>query len=117
MASENAAIFRTPTADDPALAEVVRRLVAAYKPERIYLFGSVARGEGGPDSDYDLMVIVPDNAPRELRDCDLAYRVLRGLGIAKDVLIWTRSEFEKRLHLRASLPSAILREGRLLHAA
>jgi predicted nucleotidyltransferase len=117
MASEHGTIFRAPTAGDPVLAEVVRRLVEAYRPERIYLFGSVARGEGGPDSDYDLMVVVPDNAPRELRDCDLAYRALRGLGIAKDVLVWTRSEFEKRLHLKASLPSVILREGRLLHAA
>jgi predicted nucleotidyltransferase len=49
-------------ARDPTLAEIVRRLVAAYQPERIYLFGSVARGEAGPDSDYDLLVIVPDDA-------------------------------------------------------
>jgi predicted nucleotidyltransferase len=44
---------------DPMLAEIVRRLVEAYQPERIYLFGSLARGEGGPDSDYDLMVVFP----------------------------------------------------------
>jgi hypothetical protein len=49
--------------------------------------------------------------------CVHAYRALRGLGIAKDILVWTRSEFEKRRHLKASLPSAILREGKLLHAA
>jgi hypothetical protein len=42
---------------------------------------------------------------------------IRGLGIAKDLLVWTRSEFEKRLHLKASLPSTIIREGKLLHAA
>ncbi len=41
---------------DPVLGEVVRRLVEAYNPERIYLFGSVARGESGPDSDCDIMV-------------------------------------------------------------
>jgi hypothetical protein len=52
-----------------------------------------------------------------MQECDLAYRALRGLGIAKDILVWTRSEFEKRLHLKASLPSAILREGKILHAA
>ena len=68
-------------------------------------------------SDYDLMVVVPDHAPPELKDCDLAYRALRGLGIAKDLLVWTHSEFEKRLHLKASLPSTIVREGKLLHAA
>ena len=117
MVTGRAAIFKTPTASNPALAEAVRRLVEAYRPERIYLFGSVARGDAGPDSDYDIMVVVPDDAPRELQDCDLAYRLLQGMGVAKDVLIWTRSEFEKRLHLKASLPSTILREGKLLHAA
>ena len=117
MATQNAGILRIPTAGDPVLSEVVRRLVEAYRPEYIYLFGSVARGDAGPNSDYDIMVVVPDEAPREMQDCDLAYRMLRGLGIAKDILVWTRSEFEKRLHLKASLPSAIVREGKLLHAA
>ena len=45
---------------------MVRRLVDAYHPERVYLFGSVARGDAGPDSDYDLMVVVPDDAPAHL---------------------------------------------------
>ena len=117
MANERAASFPAPTASDPVLAEVVRRLVETYRPERIYLFGSVARGDSGPDSDYDLMIVVPDDAPVELQDCDAAYRALRGLGIAKDVFVWKRGEFEKRLHLKASLPSTILREGKLLHAA
>jgi hypothetical protein len=35
-------VFKTPAADDEALGEAVRRLVEAYQPERIYLFGSVA---------------------------------------------------------------------------
>jgi predicted nucleotidyltransferase len=117
MASERTFVLQTPAAGNPVLAEVVRRLVDAYHPDRIYLFGSAARGDAGPDSDYDIMVVVPDDAAPELRDCDVAYRALRGLGIAKDILVWTRHEFEKRLHLKASLPSTILREGKLLHAA
>ncbi|MBI4875061.1 MAG: nucleotidyltransferase domain-containing protein [Acidobacteria bacterium] len=106
-----------PSADDAVLAEVVRRLAEVYRPDRIFLFGSAARGDAGPDSDYDIMVVVPDEAAGEMQDCDLAYRALRGLGIAKDILVWRRTEFEKRLHLRASLPSLILREGKLLYAA
>ena len=102
---------------DPKLAEVVRRLVEAYQPQRIYLFGSVARGEAGPDSDYDLLVIVPDDAQPERSDSDLAYRILRGTGIATDVVVWTRSSFERRQHVVASLPATVLREGRLVHAA
>lgn len=103
--------------DDPKLTEVVRRLVEAYEPERIYLFGSKARGDAGPESDYDLMVIVPDHAPPERRRSRLAYERLWGTGTAADVLVWTKDAFEKRLHVKASLPATIEREGKLLYAA
>jgi len=103
--------------EDPRLAEIVRRLVDAYEPERIYLFGSQARGEAGPDSDYDLLVVVPDEAAPTRCSSDLAYHALRGTGIAADVLVWTRSRFERRQHVVTSLPATVLREGRLIHAA
>ena len=103
--------------EDARLTEIVRRLVEAYQPERIYLFGSVARGQAGPDSDYDLLLIVPDEASPERKRSRLAYEVLWGTGVAADVLVCTHSYFESRQHLKASLPGMILREGRLLHAA
>ena len=115
MVNENATVFVTPTASDPALAEVVRRLVEAYQPERIYLFGSVARGDAGPDSDYYILVVVPDAAPPDRRRSRLAYQVLRGTGTAADVLVCTRSYLEQRRFLRASLPATALREGMALH--
>jgi len=99
------------------LADIVRRLTEAYDPLAIYLFGSKARGEAGPDSDYDLMVIVPDDSPPERRQSRLAYERLWETGCAADVLVWTREAFDSRSHLRASLPGTILREGRLLYAA
>jgi predicted nucleotidyltransferase len=99
------------------LAQMVERLVDAYQPERIYLFGSKARGDAGPDSDFDLMVIVPDAAPAEQQQSRLAYERLWGTGTAADVLVWPARRFAERTHLRASLPATILREGRLLYAA
>ncbi|MCC6764083.1 MAG: nucleotidyltransferase domain-containing protein [Deltaproteobacteria bacterium] len=106
-----------PEIQDPRLGEVLRRLVDAYRPETIDLFGSYARGDVGPDSDYDLMVVVSDDAPPERRRSRLAYERLWGTGIAADVLVWTRSRFDSRLPLRASLPATVMREGRLLYAA
>jgi len=91
--------------------------VTAYQPERVYLFGSKARGDAGSDSDYDLLVVVADDAPAERRTSHLAYTVLWGTGAAADVLVWPRTRFESRLHLKASLPAAVQREGRLLHVA
>lgn len=105
------------SAEDPTLTELLRRLVPAYEPDRVYLFGSRARGEDGPDSDYDLMLVVPDDAPPERRRSRLAYEVLRGTGVAADVLVCSRTWFDRRGGLAASLPGTILREGRLLHAA
>lgn len=109
--------MREPFTQDAKLAQIVRRLVDAYQPEEIYLFGSVARGQAGPDSDYDLLLIVPDSAAPERRRSRLAYQALRGTGIAADVVVWTRSRFDSRTHVRASLPAIVLREGKLLHAA
>ena len=100
-----------------ALAKVVERLIEAYVPQRIYLFGSKARGDYGSDSDFDLLVVVPDTAPPDRKRSRLAYQVLRGTGTAADVLVWTHGAFESRLHLAASLPATVAREGRLLHAA
>jgi len=102
---------------DGALAEIVRRLVAAYQPERIYLFGSIARGDADEDSDYDLMVVVPDDAPPERRDSGRAYEALWGVGTAVDAVVCTSGWFNARTHLKASLPGTVLREGKLLYAA
>lgn len=104
-------------AEVAALIDIVERLIVAYEPERIYLFGSRARGDMGPDSDFDLLVIVPETAPPERRRSRLAYEALWGTGTATDVLVWTTGRFAERAHLRASLPGTILREGRLLYAA
>ena len=103
--------------DAGALARVAERLIGAYRPESIYLFGSKARGDYGPDSDLDIMVVVPDEAPETRKQSRLAYERLWGTGIAAGVLVWTHDRFASRAHLRASLAGTILREGKQLYAA
>ncbi|MDA1196059.1 MAG: nucleotidyltransferase domain-containing protein [Planctomycetota bacterium] len=100
---------------DHALAEAVGRVVATYAPTHVYLFGSHARGDAGPDSDYDLMVVVDDTVPDERVAPGLAYEALWGLGTPADVVIWRKSAFDARRTLRASLPGTVLREGVLLY--
>ena len=109
--------FKPPSAGDPVLSEAVRRLSTAYHPLWIYLFGSAARGDAGVDSDYDIMVVVSDNAPAELQRSRRGYSALRDLGIPKDIFVSTAREFQMQLHLKASFPSTIVREGILLYAS
>lgn len=103
--------------DDPVVSEIVRRLVATYEPERVYLFGSAARGQTGPNSDYDILLVVPHDASSERLRARRAYEVLWGIGVALDVLVWRRSAFDERARMSTSLPAVVLREGIPLHAA
>jgi len=100
---------------DQTLSDIVQRLAQAYQPERIYLFGSRARDDFRPESDYDLLVIVPDDAPPERRNDRLASESLRDIRAATSVLVDCSSYFEARRYLRASLPGIVLREGKLLY--
>lgn len=102
---------------DPTLKEMVRRLEEHLRPERIYLFGSRARGEAGPNSDYDLLVVVADSKlPGYKRDQE-AFRALRGVGAAKDVIVLTSEEFRRKSSVVCSLSATVLREGKLLYVA
>jgi predicted nucleotidyltransferase len=102
---------------DPVLAEIIRRLVEGFRPERIYLFGSKARRDGSPDSDYDLMMVVLQAEEPGYRLAQRAHSLLWGLGAAADIVVSRRDAFESKLHLAASLPATVAREGRLLYAA
>ncbi len=61
--------------DQQALDELVRRIVEAVHPLKIILFGSAARGEMGPDSDVDVMVVMPEGTHRGETAGDMYQRV------------------------------------------
>jgi hypothetical protein len=97
--------------------EITRRLVDFFHPERIYLFGSAARGDDGPDSDLDFGVVLPDDAPESLYRPGV-HRALWGVATAADVVRWPASDFDARAtHVAASQPATIVRQGRLLYDA
>lgn len=103
--------------EDPILKEIVSRLVAAFNPAAIYLYGSRARGEAREDSDYDLLMVVSASGlPRYRRD-QAAFRSLCGLGVSKEVIVLTQEEFETKRTVTCSLAATVSREGMLLYAA
>jgi predicted nucleotidyltransferase len=108
--------MQTQLTKQETIDEITRLLVEFYRPVRIYLFGSGARGESGPDSDLDFLVVVPDDAPKEqLRG---AYSLLRDIREAVDVILWRQTDFDGRAaYVRASLPATVIREGKLLYDA
>ena len=102
---------------DPILASMVNRLAEEFHPERIYLFGSKARGDSGPDSDYDLLMLVTHTEEPRYRIAQRALDLFWESGIAVDILVWTLESFEAKADVAASLPATVIREGKLLYAA
>ncbi len=101
--------------DDATLDEIVRRIVAASQPEKVILFGSAARGEMGPHSDVDLLVIKQcDNNWDVMGDI---YEELYGVEAAVDVVVATPGDVERYRDAHALVIKPALREGRVVYDA
>jgi len=97
------------------LAALVERLVAAFDPEAIYLFGSRARGDATPLSDFDLMMITASDENLDGIDLAKAYAPVQGLGIACEVIPCSRATFERERRARTGICRTVAREGRLVY--
>ncbi|MEN6356432.1 MAG: nucleotidyltransferase domain-containing protein [Armatimonadota bacterium] len=101
---------------DDKIADLVKRIVEAVEPLRIILFGSTARGDTGPYSDIDVLVVVNEGMHRR-KSAQHIYSRLLGFGIPVDVVVATPSDLE----LYGGSPGLVYREaikeGRELYAA
>ena len=97
------------------LEEVKSRLVDAYAPESIFLFGSYAWGVPGPDSDLDLLIVVESSEEKMPYRSLAGRRVLRGLKLAKDILVYTVKEFNELASDPSTLVSKINHHGKRLY--
>jgi uncharacterized protein len=97
------------------LDQITQKLVLTMKPEQIILFGSYAYGEPTEDSDVDLLVIVAQSDEPRYRRARQAYKILRGIGIPKDILVMTRAEVERKTNVTSSLVNQVLLQGKVLY--
>ncbi|MEO5377983.1 MAG: nucleotidyltransferase domain-containing protein [Magnetococcus sp. DMHC-6] len=101
------------------LSAMIDAIVAAAQPERIILFGSLARGEARPDSDVDLLVIESEPfGPSRSRFQEIA-RLERAMGtipLATDILVYSSDEVERLKSSANHVVAHALREGKVLHA-
>ena len=80
---------------DKMIREMVNRIVEHFDPERIILFGSSARGDAGPDSDVDLLVVMPIQDSKREKQLEIR-ALLRGIRLAKDIVVTRPEDFEWR---------------------
>jgi len=99
-----------------ALPLIIDRLVRGFDPDQVILFGSRARGDSRPDSDIDLLVVLPrlEEGGRKTRVAML--RVLRDLDVAVDIMVTTPADIDRRGGIPSIPLHAALREGVNLYA-
>jgi predicted nucleotidyltransferase len=104
--------------DQPSdvIALVALRIVETVRPLKIILFGSAARGRMGPDSDIDVLVVMPEGTHR-MRTSQLLHQRMFGVPAAVDILVATPGDLERHKDNRGLVYRRILREGKEIYAA
>ena len=100
---------------DREITKMVRRIVRQFHPERVILFGSHARGEAGPDSDVDLLIVMPVQGPRRERQVDIRV-ALHDISVPKDIIVTSPEDFAWRKDTVGTIEYPAVREGKVLYA-
>lgn len=93
---------------------ITERIVSNFEPVRIIIFGSQARGDAGPESDVDLLVVLPQVADKRKAAIEIR-RVLADFPLSKDVIVTTPEEIARRGDLVGSVLRPALREGIVIY--
>jgi len=104
------------TVSKDVLDDIIRRIVQVAAPEQIIMFGSAARGDMGPNSDVDLLVVKRGQVHRR-HLAEAIYRNMIGAGQAVDVIVVTPEDIERYRNSHALIIAPALREGKLIYAA
>lgn len=104
------------TSNDEQLRDLVARIVMAVHPLRVILFGSAARGEAGPESDVDVLIVMPDGA-HWLNTAQTVYRNLTGIRVAVDIVVATETDMSDYKDSPGLIYREALKDGRILYAA
>lgn len=99
------------TIKDGALQEIIHRVVSVANPERIILFGSAARGDMGPNSDVDLLVIKGGEYDQNLLAGEI-YMNLHGIKEPVDVILVTPEQVERYRNTHCLIIAPALKEGK-----
>ena len=93
---------------------MVRRLVERFDPDQIILFGSHARGTAGPDSDVDLLVVMPVSGSKRAKQVEMRV-ALHDIHVPKDIIVVTPEEVARRRDIVGTIIRPALREGKVLY--
>jgi predicted nucleotidyltransferase len=99
-----------------AAIQIAARLIEGLPAEEVWLFGSRARGEAGPDSDLDFLAVVEDSDLPGYQRSRSAYSIVADIRLPKDIVVLTREEWRRQEGVVNTLPYIARKEGVLLRS-
>lgn len=97
------------------IRQMVQRIVRQFRPERIILFGSAARGDAGPESDVDLLVVMPFQGQKHKKQVQIRV-ALHDIRVPIDIIVTTPEDFEWRKEIPGTIEYPAVKEGKVLYA-
>jgi predicted nucleotidyltransferase len=94
--------------------DLVRRIVERFRPEKIILFGSHARGTAGQDSDADILVVMPVKGSKRKKATEIDVALV-GLDLPVDLIVVTPEELERNKNQIGTIVYPALKEGKVLY--
>jgi uncharacterized protein len=94
--------------------ELVTRIVERFRPEKIILFGSYARGTAGEDSDADILVVMPVKGSKRKKATEIDIALV-GLDLPVDVIVVTPEELDRNKNIIGTIIYPALKEGKVLY--
>jgi len=95
--------------------ELLDPVVAYFNPQKVILIGSVGRGEAGPDSDIDLVIVLDDNVPPEMLSGKSVAEARASYRRAVDIIPCRASKLQDRARAVGSFAHQILRDGIIVY--
>ena len=102
--------------DNALLEKIIDRIVSKFSPEKVIVFGSVANGTAGSDSDVDILIIMETELSYYRRSGPIR-AAMRGIPVVTDMIVLTPEEYEKLKDDESSFASEISKTGVVAYEA
>jgi predicted nucleotidyltransferase len=96
-----------------AIDQVVEQIVEKFKPQKIILFGSYARGNPRPESDVDLLVVTKNRTKKTQQSLEMRRHL--GVMFGLDLVVYTSKRLKERVDMGDWFLRDVLKEGKVLY--